>query len=560
MRLCMGCMTDKGDNIICPLCGLNEKDLAAASPAFIRPGHELKQGRYTVGIALGQGGFGITYIGYDNVLGTRVAIKEYYPSDIAQRVPGDRTVMPFTNSDDNFERGKQKFLEEARILAKFSDYPGIVSVRDCFDENGTAYMVMQYLDGTDLKTYLGQHGGRLGTEESIKILMPVLAALKEIHRAGVIHRDISPDNIFMTTDGQVKLIDFGAARQGVDEQKSLSVTLKPGYAPEEQYRTRGNQGPWTDVYALTATLYRMITGNTPPDSLERLMNDEMVIPNYLPEGIRLAIQKGMAVKAVDRFESVDELQAALTGEYKPDTQPVMTNKVDAVQNSGGVGAVNANNVKTPQSGTANGFNKKLIILAASLAAVLVCAVTALIIVAVSGGGNGFDNSPQSDATAVVSKKTKKIVEHTYEVVVKKCTWETARQEAVSAGGHLVTINDSEEFTKIKNMLDAYSNVRNVWVGACAPEGYYTHSEALSYWNSSSAKWITGEPFTFASWREGEPSGSDKNTGVAERYIQIFKPKADGVWSFNDAGDDMRFYKPGSLAYIIEYEKERIVEE
>ena len=560
MRLCMGCMTDKGDNVICPLCGLNENDLAAASPAFIRPGHELKQGRYTVGIALGQGGFGITYIGYDNVLGTRVAIKEYYPSDIAQRVPGDRTVMPFTNSDDNFERGKQKFLEEARILAKFSDYSGIVSVRDCFDENGTAYMVMQYLDGTDLKTYLGQHGGRLGTEESIKILMPVLAALKEVHRAGVIHRDISPDNIFMTTDGQVKLIDFGAARQGVDEQKSLSVTLKPGYAPEEQYRTRGNQGPWTDVYALTATLYRMITGNTPPDSLERLMNDEMVIPNYLPEGIRLAIQKGMAVKAVDRFESVDELQAALTGEYKPDTQPVMTNKVDAVQNSGGVGAVNANNVKTPQSGTANGFNKKLIILAASLAAVLVCAVTALIIVAVSGGGNGFDNSPQSDATAVVSKKTKKIVEHTYEVVVKKCTWETARQEAVSAGGHLVTINDSEEFTKIKNMLDAYSNVRNVWVGACAPEGYYTHSEALSYWNSSSAKWITGEPFTFASWREGEPSGSDKNTGVAERYIQIFKPKADGVWSFNDAGDDMRFYKPGSLAYIIEYEKERIVEE
>ena len=560
MRLCMGCMTDKGDNVICPICGLNENDLAAASPAFIRPGHELKQGRYTVGIALGQGGFGITYIGYDNVLGTKVAIKEYYPSDIAQRVPGDRTVMPFTNSDGNFEHGKQKFLEEARILAKFSDYPGIVSVRDCFDENGTAYMVMQYLDGTDLKTYLGQHGGRLGTDESIKILMPVLAALKEVHRAGVIHRDISPDNIFMTADGQVKLIDFGAARQGMDGQKSLSVTLKPGYAPEEQYRTRGNQGPWTDVYALTATLYRMITGNTPPDSLERLMNDEMVIPNYLPENIRLAIQKGMAVKAADRFATIDELQAALTGEYKPDTQASMTNKAVAVQNSGGGGALNTNNVKAAQSGTASGFNKKLIILAASLAAVLVCAVTALIIVAVSGGGNDFGGSSQPAATTVTPKKTKKIVEHTYEVVVKMCTWETARQEAVSAGGHLVTINDSDEFTKIKNMLDAYSNVRNVWVGACAPEGYYTHSEALSYWNSSSAKWITGEPFTFARWREGEPSGSDKNTGVAERYIQIFKPKADGVWSFNDAGDDMRFYKPGSLAYIIEYEKERIVEE
>lgn len=552
-------MTDKGENVICPHCGLNENDLGGASPAFIKPGYVLND-RYIVGIALGQGGFGITYIGFDKVLGQRVAIKEYYPSDIAQRVPGDRTVMPFTNSDSNFEHGKQKFIDEARTLGRFSGYHGIVEVKDCFNANGTAYMVMQYLDGTDMKGYLNKRGGHLGEKESISILTPVIEALKEVHKAGVIHRDISPDNIFMTSDGQVKLIDFGAAKQAVGGQKSLSVTLKPGYAPEEQYRTRGNQGPWTDVYALTATLYRMITGNTPPDSLERLMNDEMVIPSYLPENIRLAIQKGMAVKAADRFATIDELQAALTGEYKPDTQASMTNKAVAVQNSDGVGALNTNNVKAAQSGTASGFNKKLIILAASLAAVLVCAVTALIIVAVSGGGNDFGGGAQTAVTTAAPKKTKKIVEHTYEVVVKMCTWETARQEAVSAGGHLVTINDSDEFTKIKNMLDAYSNVRNVWVGACAPEGYYTHSEALSYWNSSSAKWITGEPFTFARWREGEPSGSDKNTGVAERYIQIFKPKADGVWSFNDAGDDMRFYKSGSLAYIIEYEKERIVEE
>ena len=552
-------MTDKGENVICPHCGLNENDLGGASPAFIKPGYVLND-RYIVGIALGQGGFGITYIGFDKVLGQRVAIKEYYPSDIAQRVPGDRTVMPFTNSDSNFEHGKQKFIDEARTLGRFSGYHGIVEVKDCFNANGTAYMVMQYLDGTDMKGYLNKRGGHLGEKESISILTPVIEALKEVHKAGVIHRDISPDNIFMTSDGQVKLIDFGAAKQAVGGQKSLSVTLKPGYAPEEQYRTRGNQGPWTDVYALTATLYRMITGNTPPDSLERLMNDEMVIPNYLPENIRLAIQKGMAVKATDRFATIDELQAALTGEYKPDTQASMTNKAVAVQNSGGVGSLNTNNVKAAQSGTASGFNKKLIILAASLAAVLVCAVTALIIVAVSGGGNDFGGGAQTAVTTAAPKKTKKIVEHTYEVVVKMCTWETARQEAVSAGGHLVTINDSDEFTKIKNMLDAYSSVRNVWVGACAPEGYYTHSEALSYWNSSSAKWITGEPFTFARWREGEPSGSDKNTGVAERYIQIFKPKADGVWSFNDSGDDMRFYKSGSLAYIIEYEKERIVEE
>ena len=306
----MGCMTDKGENVICPHCGLNENDLGGASPAFIKPGYVLND-RYIVGIALGQGGFGITYIGFDKVLGQRVAIKEYYPSDIAQRVPGDRTVMPFTNSDSNFEHGKQKFIDEARTLGRFSGYHGIVEVKDCFNANGTAYMVMQYLDGTDMKGYLNKRGGHLGEKESISILTPVIEALKEVHKAGVIHRDISPDNIFMTSDGQVKLIDFGAAKQAVGGQKSLSVTLKPGYAPEEQYRTRGNQGPWTDVYALTATLYKMLTGNTPPDSLERAINDELVIPNYLSPNVQFALRKGMAVKAADRFESVEELQRAL---------------------------------------------------------------------------------------------------------------------------------------------------------------------------------------------------------------------------------------------------------
>jgi len=319
-------MNEKGDEAVCPHCGLDEGILAEPSPAFLPPGYSLKD-RYVVGIALGQGGFGITYIGYDNVLGTKVAIKEYYPSDIAQRTAGDKTVMAFTRTTDDYEKGRKRFLEEARLLAKFADHPCIVGVKDCFEANGTAYMVMQYLDGIDLKEYLSKKGGSLPLEDSIALLTPIMDALRAVHDEGIIHRDISPDNIFITTNGQVRLIDFGAARQSMGEQKSLSIMLKPGYAPEEQYRTHGNQGPWTDVYALTATLYRMITGAPPPDSLERVMNDELVIPEDLPENVRAALRKGLAIRAAERFASVEQLQKALAG------APVDFSEPSGVKNS-----------------------------------------------------------------------------------------------------------------------------------------------------------------------------------------------------------------------------------
>ena len=375
----MGCMTDKGENVICPHCGLNENDLGGASPAFIKPGYVLND-RYIVGIALGQGGFGITYIGFDKVLGQRVAIKEYYPSDIAQRVPGDRTVMPFTNSDSNFEHGKQKFIDEARTLGRFSGYHGIVEVKDCFNANGTAYMVMQYLDGTDMKGYLNKRGGHLGEKESISILTPVIEALKEVHKAGVIHRDISPDNIFMTSDGQVKLIDFGAAKQAVGGQKSLSVTLKPGYAPEEQYRTRGNQGPWTDVYALTATLYKMLTGNTPPDSLDRAINDELVIPNYLSPNVQFALRKGMAVKAADRFENMSEFQNAIVSRNQAENNGAKPLAADApLSNTMSVKAFDSENEHNGKNkGDTPSTQKRLKIALGSIAAALVICIAVLL--------------------------------------------------------------------------------------------------------------------------------------------------------------------------------------
>ncbi len=325
MSKCMGCMKEKGDSKICPHCGYEATDKDAQNGAYLPEGTIL-QNRYLLGKVLGQGGFGITYIGYDNTLNIRVAIKEYYPSDIAQRTLGSKTISPFTQFQSDYEHGKKRFIEEARTLAKFSDFPGIVSVSDCFEDGGSAYMVMQFLEGVTLKEYLNRKGNKIDPNEAISILTPVMDALREVHRAGIIHRDISPDNIFITSDGQVKLIDFGAARESMGGGKSLSIQLKQGYAPEEQYRAHGNQGSWTDVYALAATLYRMVTGETPPESIERLSYDTLIIPEDLPENIRIALQMGLAVRAPERYATVEQFQNALNGKATVSSIVVDTNK------------------------------------------------------------------------------------------------------------------------------------------------------------------------------------------------------------------------------------------
>ena len=458
MSLCMGCMTDKGESVICPKCGLNEQELKNASPNFLQPGSRLND-RYTVGIALGQGGFGITYIGYDNVLGTRVAIKEYYPNDSAQRESESRTVRAFAGGETDFEKGKEKFLTEARTLARFSEYPGVVSVKDCFGANGTAYMVMQYLDGTDLKQYLNRRGGKLGESESIQILMPVTEALKEIHKTGIIHRDISPDNIFMTEDGQVKLIDFGAARQSFGDNKSISVTLKPGYAPEEQYRTRGNQGPWTDVYALTATLYRMITGNTPPESIERVMDDELVIPEYLSDNVRYVLKKGMAVKAADRFENVEQLMNAILGKAQlSQTQKSAVNEQASFKNP-----IPMNETAYPveQKRKRNGI---ILVSALSVLAIICAVVTTVLVIDKTNDKNVRTTATQTTPSQTTPKPSNTESKKAEETVVLEDLYNSAytykRMDGIS-GSTLVT--SKSEYDDIVNTIRGYCNSYSAFV-------------------------------------------------------------------------------------------------
>ena len=315
-RRCMGCMqTYTAYDTVCPFCGYIE-GTPAKEAYHIKPG-SLLHDRYTVGRAIGFGGFGITYIAWDNKLMQKVAIKEYMPSEYATRVPGNLTVTIYDGERyTEFMTGLQKFLDEAQRLAKFQNVPGIVRILDSFSENLTAYIVMEYLDGMTLKQYLAEHGGKLPYEEAVEFILPVLAALQAVHKEGIIHRDISPDNIFITKDGEVKLLDFGAARYAsTGYSKSLSVILKPGYAPAEQYLSHGEQGPWSDVYATAATLYRMITGVVPEEALERKEKDTLKPPSALgaklPKNAEKAILNALNVRVENRTASAEEFEAQL---------------------------------------------------------------------------------------------------------------------------------------------------------------------------------------------------------------------------------------------------------
>lgn len=323
--ICLGCMKEKGESPVCSHCGYDERSLPA-SPLFLKPGVILK-GQYLVGKVLGSGGFGITYLGYDINLGLKLAIKEYFPTGLVTREPSASTVTVYSGDNaDNFAFGLDKFLDEARTLAKFDDVPEIVSVKDFFKENGTAYLVMSYVEGITLKEYAAQHGveGRLPIDAVLTFMLPVMKALSSVHAAGILHRDISPDNIYITSNYSVKLLDFGAARYAMGEHsRSLSVMLKPGFAPEEQYRSRGKQGPWTDVYAVAATFYRLLTGETPPDALDRMSEDELkplsAFGIEVPDTIGAALHRAMSVKAAERYQTIDEFEKALTSGFAEET-------------------------------------------------------------------------------------------------------------------------------------------------------------------------------------------------------------------------------------------------
>ncbi len=328
MKLCLGCMQEIEQQVTkCPYCGYLE-GTGVAEPYYLAPGIALRK-RYLIGKVLGYGGFGITYIGYDQRLKRITAIKEYFPSDFATRAFGTRQVTVYSGmAVEQYQSGLERFHLEAQKLAKFTDVPEIVDIYDCFYENGTGYIVMEFLKGKNVKEILKERE-KLPWEEAEEIILHVLDGLHVMHGAGMIHRDIAPDNIFITEDGQVKLLDFGAARYAASTYtRSLTVILKPGYAPEEQYRSRGKQGAWTDIYGVGASFYRMITGVRPIDSMERLMGEPLLNPSQLgieiPADIEKILMQSLEVKGENRIQSAEEMKKLLL-EARPHVKPVKPN-------------------------------------------------------------------------------------------------------------------------------------------------------------------------------------------------------------------------------------------
>lgn len=289
-----------------------DNSLKLQEPLFALPLDTIIHGRFLIGRVLGVGGFGITYQGQNLDNGKFVAIKEYYPNGMVSRVPGT-TKVNIINNYETFQNGKDKFLQEARIIYHcHSEH--ILSIYSLFEENGTAYYVMEFLEGRDLMQYLKKKGGKISWAELKYIVFQIMDALECVHKEGIIHRDISPDNIYLCSDNNAKLIDFGTARN-VTKDKSLSIILKKGYAPPEQYTKRGKQGSWTDVYALGATIYRALTGKIPVDAVERIHKDTLLtirqIDPDVPEYVSEAVAKAMNLNEKERFQSIGMFREAL---------------------------------------------------------------------------------------------------------------------------------------------------------------------------------------------------------------------------------------------------------
>lgn len=318
---CPGCM-----NVIepewehCPCCGFSTVEYEKERDVRMLPAGSILSGRYEIGIPLGGGGFGITYLAWDQKEDCQVAIKEYFPWEIVRRNTSEGGIgeiqIQGKEEKERYERGLKDFAKEGNTLAKFQQLNGIVPVREFFQANQTAYLVMDYISGINLKEYMEKTGKIFDEKSLLDKMKPLIQSLDVIHKGGMIHRDISPDNIIMDEKGRLTLIDFGAARIMEEEQnRSTTLLMKYGYAPEEQYRSRGKLGPWSDIYALCATMYYLLTGVRPVQSIDRLAEDDM--PSLSKMGIRISertsdvIEKGMAVYSENRYQDLESFSRDL---------------------------------------------------------------------------------------------------------------------------------------------------------------------------------------------------------------------------------------------------------
>ena len=314
-HLCPGCMGRWEDTRKpCPRCGFSW-ETENHSPRELPP-FTILAGRYLLGTRIGAGGFGITYLGLDLAEEKPVAIKEFFPVSLAER--REEKVIALPGEDGRyFREALRSFRKEAELLSRFGGVEGIVRYLDYVQENETAYLVMEYVEGENLKQKMRRMEAPFSQEEALTLLYPILLAVDAMHRKNVLHRDISPENLILKPDGTLTLIDFGAAREySLEEDENLTVILKRGYAPDEQYHSGSRQGPWTDLYACCAVLYQMVSGLLPQDASSRRQKDRLLPLDEIEglevtEGFARAIEKGMTIYATERYSSIGKLLSDL---------------------------------------------------------------------------------------------------------------------------------------------------------------------------------------------------------------------------------------------------------
>lgn len=317
---------DKDKYQVCPHCGVAEEkadvtqstapekpvqaEVTTEDMLYLKPESGLKNNRYIIRKRVGQGGFGITYKAFDVNLERDVAVKEFFSPTLMHREASGNSVTVYPSSRDSFELQLAKFKREARVMSMFKNTANCINTYDTFEENGTAYIVMEYIEYPTLKEYLKNRTEELSLLEIKEITLQILAGIEQIHQKGVCHLDIAPDNIFIgRPDGELKIIiyDFGAARllNAGWEITDNDIVVKQGYTPLEQYSRKGNVGPWSDVYAAGANLYQMLTGQKPVGAIDRVEEDSLVKPSHLrkmPTALSEVTMKAMSLRPEGRYQ------------------------------------------------------------------------------------------------------------------------------------------------------------------------------------------------------------------------------------------------------------------
>lgn len=310
-NLCPGCMNEKSADGKCPICGYNPEE--PVNPMFLRPGSML-DGRYMIGKAIDNNGEGITYLGYDTVSGTTVNIREFFPVGLCER-SDDGSVLMLSGAEFDFNDTLIKFVELSKKLFRLNELPALFDIVDIREANSTAYRIVKAVPSITLREFLMRNGGMLKWDQARSLFAPLVSSIDAIHKAGIIHRGISPDTLYVGKDGKVRIAGFCIAETRT-AKSAVTSQLFPGFAAIEQYGEAGAQGTWTDVYAFAATIYRTLVGNPPPEATERVENDNMTIPAKIahetPKAVLETLANALQVLPDDRTMEIDEMRKGLS--------------------------------------------------------------------------------------------------------------------------------------------------------------------------------------------------------------------------------------------------------